>query len=136
MTVRRPHPYFDDHGALDWHTSWESALAEARATGKRVFVEYGREQCSQCRALVQSVLPQPGVAELLARHFVALAADCDSAEPPVDELAMKLEHATQLPFVLFASPEGDFVEGFSGAVDTERMRRVLERLVPASPTDA
>ena len=40
---RRPHPHFDDRGTLDWHTSWTEALADARATGRRVFVEMGRE---------------------------------------------------------------------------------------------
>ncbi len=43
MTEKRPHPHFDDHGTLDWHTSWSEALARAKAEGKRVFVEFGRE---------------------------------------------------------------------------------------------
>lgn len=37
------HPHFDDGGTLDWHTSYEAALASATEQGKKVFVEMGRE---------------------------------------------------------------------------------------------
>lgn len=37
------HPHFDDGGTLDWHTSFETALASAKTQGKKVFVEMGRE---------------------------------------------------------------------------------------------
>ena len=37
------HPHFDDRGTLDWHTRLEDALAAARASGKHVLIEFGRE---------------------------------------------------------------------------------------------
>jgi hypothetical protein len=43
MPAPRPHPHFDDRGTLDWHTRWAEALAAARAAGKHVFIEMGRE---------------------------------------------------------------------------------------------
>jgi hypothetical protein len=39
----RPHPHFDDRGTLDWHVELAPALAEAKAAGKHVFIEIGRE---------------------------------------------------------------------------------------------
>ena len=39
----RPHPHFDDHGTLDWHTSWAEARETAQREGKRIFIEFGRE---------------------------------------------------------------------------------------------
>ncbi len=39
----KPHPHFDDRGTLDWHTRFDDALAAARAQGKLVFIEMGRE---------------------------------------------------------------------------------------------
>ena len=33
----------DDHGTLDWKTSWEEASTLARETGKKIFIEFGRE---------------------------------------------------------------------------------------------
>ena len=43
MTENRRHPHFDDHGTLSWHARFADALAEAKASGKHVFIEMGRE---------------------------------------------------------------------------------------------
>lgn len=42
-TTKRKHPHFDDRGTLDWHTSFAEAQTTARAEGKRLFIELGRE---------------------------------------------------------------------------------------------
>lgn len=128
MSAPIPHPHFDDRGTLSWHTRWADALAEARASRRMLFVELGRELCSQCRTLVQAVVPRPDIAPILSRHFVALAADADECEPEVLALAAKLEDAEMLPFVLFADSQGRFLEGSSGAVDPRRFLETLQRL--------
>lgn len=128
MTTKRPHPHFDDRGTLDWQTRWNDALDQARREKKHVFVELGREQCGQCRALVQSVVPRPDVAPLLQSHFVALAADADDTESEVEDLAMNLEDATMLPFVLFADADGKFVDGMAGYVNPAIFAATLKRI--------
>jgi hypothetical protein len=40
---KRAHPHFDDRGTLDWNTSFAEAQAAARAAGKRIFIDVGRE---------------------------------------------------------------------------------------------
>ena len=42
-TTKRKHPHFDDSGVLDWHSSFGEAQATAKAEGKRIFIELGRE---------------------------------------------------------------------------------------------
>jgi hypothetical protein len=37
------HPHFDDRGATTWHLTLATALEEAKKSGKKVFVEFGRE---------------------------------------------------------------------------------------------
>ncbi|MEL6714919.1 MAG: hypothetical protein AAFU73_02115 [Planctomycetota bacterium] len=37
------HPHFDDRGTLTWHTTMAEAKAAAQASGKRIFIEFGRE---------------------------------------------------------------------------------------------
>jgi hypothetical protein len=37
------HPHFDDHGAVPWFRDYRTALAEAKKTGKRLFIESGRQ---------------------------------------------------------------------------------------------
>jgi hypothetical protein len=128
MTNPRPHPHFDDKGTLDWHRTLDSALAEAAREGKQVFIEIGREACSQCRALVQGVVPHAQIAPLLQSGFVALAADCDDLEEDVLALAQNIEDAYMLPFVVFADAQGRFLSGSSGTVNPVGFKRTLEAL--------
>lgn len=128
-TQRRPHPHFDDRGTLDWHTSFAEASAVARATGKWLFIEFGREACSQCRTLVQAVVPRPDVAPRLQQHFVALASEADEPEQEVLDLALELEDAMMLPFVLFADAEGRFVGGYSGVATPPYLNKLLDELI-------
>lgn len=128
MPGKRPHPHFDDRGTLDWHTDWASALEQAAREGKLVFVEFGREACSQCRALVQSVVPRPEIAALLQQGFVALASDCDDPEAEVEALAMQVPDASTLPFVIFADARGRYLDGSSGAVSPRAFEAQLQRL--------
>lgn len=127
-TTTSNHPHFDDRGTLDWQATFESAQAIAKREGKTILIEYGREQCAQCRAFVQSTVPRPEIAALLKEHFVALASDCDEAEEEVEELAAKMEDATMLPFILFVDAEGQFIEGLSGSIEAASLQRMLERL--------
>lgn len=129
MTLAK-HPHFDDHGSVHWYTRYDEALAAARAEGKKVFIEMGREACSNCRSLVSAVVPQPAVAALLQEHFVALASDCDAPEAPVLDLAMNhLADAMMLPFVLFTDADGNFLGGSHGAVDPLAFQQNLEALI-------
>ena len=130
MSARRPHPHFDDQGTLDWHTTLADALAGAAREKKLIFIEIGREACSQCRALVQGVVPHPRIAPLLQQGFVARASDCDDAEEEVIALAEHLEDAYMLPFVVFADADGRFLAGSSGAVNPVVFQRTLEGLLP------
>ena len=70
-------------------------------------------------------MPRPDVAPLLQEHFVALAADCDAPEPEVEELAMKVPNPMMLPFVILTDAQGQYLEAHSGAMDPERLKRML-----------
>jgi hypothetical protein len=79
---------------------------------------------------VQAVLPRPDIAPLLEKRFVALAGDPDLPEPEVHRLLFNLKNSTMLPFVILATPDGQFLGGMSGAVDPKALRRLLEGAVP------
>lgn len=80
---------------------------------------------------MQGVVPRPDVAPLLQEHFIALAADADNPEQPVSDLAMKLEDAMMLPFVLFADADGNFLDGYSGVVAPPALIKTLKKIVQA-----
>jgi hypothetical protein len=78
---------------------------------------------------VQAVIPRPDVAPLLQEHFVALAADCDAPEPEVEELAVKVPDAMMLPFVILTDSNGQYLDGYSGAMTPQALRSMLERAI-------
>ena len=79
---------------------------------------------------MQAVIPRPDIAPLLQKRFVALAGDPDLPEPEVHRLLFKLKNSTMLPFVILATPEGQFVAGTSGAVEPKALRAMLEGALP------
>lgn len=58
---------------------------------------------------------------------MALAADCDAPEPEVQKLAMQVPEAMMLPFVILTDAEGQYVEGYSGAVSPDLLKQMLQR---------
>jgi hypothetical protein len=41
--ARNTHPHFDDRGTLVWSSKLSDAQAAAKAAGKLIFVDHGRE---------------------------------------------------------------------------------------------
>ena len=79
---------------------------------------------------MQAVIPRPDIAPLLQKRFVALAGDPDLPEPEVHRLLFKLKNSTMLPFVIVATPDGQFLAGTSGAVEPKSLRAMLEDALP------
>lgn len=125
------HPHFSDGGNLQWHTRFEEAKAAAAREGKLVFIEMGREQCSNCRSLVSAVLPQPSIAKTLKKDFVALSADIDELEDPLRDLLLEnMPDAMMLPFVVITDAEGSWLSGSHGALQPADLEKTLAGLVP------
>lgn len=80
---------------------------------------------------MEGTVPHPEIAPLLQEHFVALAADADETEPEVTKLAMNLEDAMMLPFVIFADAQGEFLDGFAGSYSPPFLRKTLNKLIDA-----
>ncbi len=81
---------------------------------------------------MEGVIPRPDVALLLRDNFVALAADADAPEEEVKQLAMRLENAMMLPFLIFADSEGRFLGGHSGMVTPALMTQLVNKLLAAT----
>ncbi len=78
---------------------------------------------------MEGVVPRPDVAPLLQEHFVALAAQADDPEEGVQRLAMRLEGAMMLPFLIFADAQGEFLDGYSGVVTPPFLLKTIHQLI-------
>jgi thioredoxin-related protein len=124
------HPHFDDHGAVRWHLDYAKAVAEARATGKRILIESGRTACAGCRALVEEIIPRPEIRDLLNVHFICMADDCDRMDAAVRALALShLPRARTLPFILLVDANGRWLGGSSGKTTAEAFLELLRAAV-------
>jgi hypothetical protein len=122
----RSHPHFDDGGTLPWFQDLDEARSAARASGKLIFIDYGRYACGNCRRLVSNVLPNPMVRHRLAAVAVGLASDCDRADPRVERiLSQRLGHASMLPFVAVVTHDLRWVTGWSGGMEVHGVAREI-----------
>ena len=113
------HPLFDDQGTLTWYTSLDEAQANARASGRLIFIEQGRRRCPNCQSFVERVLTESNVRSRIQDIAIGLADDCDQSDPRVDRLlASGIPNPTMLPLCGFVTPELKWVTGWSGYMDT------------------
>lgn len=96
-----PHPYFDDRGALPWHHRFADAVAEAAASGRRLFVLSSSRDCGGSRALVEKTIPKDEIADYIRQHFVALAVEPGALEPELAGLVSALPRRTATPLCLY-----------------------------------
>ncbi|MCC7138963.1 MAG: hypothetical protein IT460_11120 [Planctomycetes bacterium] len=122
------HPFFDDQGTLAWSTTLDGAVASARASGRLVFIEYGRRECRNCKILVQKILPALGVRERASAACVGLAADCDEPDPRVQAIFQAaMPDASLLPFVAIVTPDLRWVTGWQGGIGADEVVRHLAK---------
>jgi thioredoxin-related protein len=106
----------------------QEAMDEARSSGKQLFVQYGREACSNCQILKGYIKKKS--LRLSASKYVYADVDCD--DPATSSLFRKhfKVEGTTLPFVVVANAEGEQLAGRSGygsVKDYEEMLRMASR---------
>lgn len=137
--TRAGHPHFNDGGTLSWSKTLAEAQAAAKSSGKLIFVEYGRKACGNCKAVCETVLPDPSIRDRLSKLVVGLAAECD---PPAREeavgkmLSENLKGAGTLPFVGFFTEDLKWVGGFAGYKDVAGFDEVLKAVEKSPLLDA
>lgn len=71
-------------------------------------------------------LKDPNVSKLLNRHFVPVVVDIDKPPPEVAALFPKVKGQT-LPFLLYVSERGQFINGTSGGRSAAELQADLEK---------
>jgi uncharacterized protein YyaL (SSP411 family) len=106
------HPHFVS--ANVWYTRLDDALAAAAASGKRVFLQVGRQSCAGSRALVERTLAKEEVADFLASRFVSLAGDADRPEPQVAAIVAGLPQHAPTPLCIYLAADGRVLASSAG----------------------
>jgi hypothetical protein len=106
------HPHFASE--IVWHARLADALAEARASGKRVFVAHGGARCAGTRALVEKVLAKDEIAEYVAANYVAVASDVAAPDPDVAALLAQIPKREPTPVCIYLDASGKLLSSTAG----------------------
>lgn len=100
-----------------------SAYEEAVASGKPVFLSFGKETCPNCiemKKVADKVLPD------YEGRVVYIKAEVD--EPFSQQLASRFSFQ-YIPTSFFLAPDGSVIDSYTGKLNEEQMRIYLDALV-------
>lgn len=101
---------------LRWHQRYSEALAEAKRTGKNIFIDFTGYQCTNCRAMEATIFKQQEVQGLFKEYVLArLYADDGS---PLNDSNRNMEEARfntiAQPYYAILSPDDKTLATFPG----------------------
>lgn len=89
---------------LPWHTSYEEAVAAARTSNKKLFIDFSTPYCSICSAITKTILQDKEISKVLTDLYVLLAIDAsDSKEEPYKTLRDRYD-IQGVPTILIIDP--------------------------------
>jgi thiol-disulfide isomerase/thioredoxin len=89
----------------DAHEAVSAAFATARASGRKVMIDFGGNWCPDCRALA-GVLASPEVKPWVDQGFVTVLVDVGRFKKNLDIAAQYGVKITAAPTVLIVTPDG------------------------------
>ena len=105
-------------------TDLAQALDQAKAEKKMLFIQYGRETCSNCQAL-RSYIAKNEV-RLSKDKFIYVDLNCDDKTTSAAfRKSFKVEGST-LPFVVIADAEGKQLAGRSGYGTSADFKKLIQ----------
>jgi thiol:disulfide interchange protein DsbD len=101
---------------LHWYPRYSEALAEAKRTGKNVFIDFTGYQCTNCRAMEATIFKQMQVKDLFKQYVLArLYADDGS---PLNDSNRTMEESRfstiAQPYYAILSPDDKPLATFPG----------------------
>ena len=111
---------------IQWREWQPTAFAEAKQSGKLIFVDVGMEGCTACRRMDEITLTHPVVVELLNANFVPIQVDSE-ARPDVGDRYSDWAW----PALIFMAPDATQVLALRGNRLPRNFIPILEGLVTA-----
>ena len=121
---------FATAGSKEKITDINAALEKAKSENKVLFLEFGREACSNCQAL-RAMISKNEV-QLPASKYVYADVNCD--DPATRQVFKQNFHVvgSTLPFVVVVSPDGKQLAAHAGYGNAADFQKLLHEAAKAS----
>ena len=97
------------HNPVEWYPWGDEALRAAQTQDRPIFLSIGYSACHWCHVMERESFENPGIAEILNQHFVAIKVDREE-RPDIDQIYMQavqmLTGSGGWPMSLFLTPDG------------------------------
>lgn len=114
--------------ALPWHDNMESALAEARETGRNVFIDFTGYTCTNCRLMEKNMFPRPRVLAGLRDHvLVRLYTDDRKTGKQWQQYQARMFGTVTLPLYAIVTPEEKIIATEAYTTDEDRFVAFLSK---------
>ena len=117
-----------DAGIRFFNGTWKEALAEAKKSGKTIFMDCYTDWCVPCKRLSKEVFTLKEVGDYFNEHFVNVKMDMGTGE---GKTMGKQWGVNAFPTLLFFNTEGDVIHRIVGAPDLKILlaegKRAVER---------
>ena len=119
---------------IDW-LRYSQGMAQAKESGKKVFVEFTARWCGYCRKMRATTFQDSTVIALLNDNFVSVSVDGDSRDTldidgwiTTEKKIAREYRVSGYPTFWFLTPEGEKIAPVNGYKDARFMRDVLDYL--------
>lgn len=95
---------------FDWYEEVEPALAEARRTGRNVFIDFSGYTCTNCRLMEKDMFPRKRVAELMNEYvLVRLYTDDPETGRKWQKYQAEMFNTVALPLYAIVTPDEQII---------------------------
>jgi thiol:disulfide interchange protein DsbD len=114
-----------------WQHDLQTALKEAAATGKPLFLDFRADWCTVCKDLELNVFPRPEIRSLLGR-MVPVKIDATSPDDEKVNALLKQFGIVGLPTLVILQPDGNEITSLRtvGFISPEHLEKKLRAALP------
>ena len=120
-----PNPSADEKGIEFFHGTWDEAKAEAKRSGKLIFVDAYAAWCGPCKWMAANSFPNPSVGAFFNKNFINVKMDMEKGE---GKGLMGTFGVRAYPTLLFIDGNGKIVNKSEGALDADSLLKLGKKV--------